>query len=304
MILNQKARYPEAAATGQRPVSGTSNQAQSPTQSTKEEIPMMRSFALAICAAAIGMLVTMSDQAHAQTTSEIASRGKVRIGVNSGAPPFSIADPQGNAVGYDVDTANLLAKYLGVEAEIIPYTTAARIPALESGKVDFVVATLSPTPERARAVMFTMPYSTFQLVVLAAKDSPIKAVSDLAGKKVGVSRGTPQEVSLTRIAPKDADITRFDDDSTTMQSLISRQVDAIAIPETVFIELKKARPDIPLEPKFALFNQFMSIAVRKDAFDLRQWLNTTLSYIKQNGELDEISKKWTGKPLPANMPVF
>ena len=104
---------------------------------------MMRSFAIAICAAAI---VMMSGQAEAQTTSEISSRGKVRIGVNSGAPPFSIADPQGNTVGYDVDTAHLLAKYLGVEVEIIPYTTAARIPALESGKVDFVVATLSPTP--------------------------------------------------------------------------------------------------------------------------------------------------------------
>jgi polar amino acid transport system substrate-binding protein len=48
----------------------------------------------------------------------------------------------------------------------------------------------------------------------------------------------------------------------------------------------------------------MSIAVRKDAFELHQWLNTTLSFIKQNGELDEISNKWTGKALPSTMPVF
>jgi polar amino acid transport system substrate-binding protein len=103
---------------------------------------------------------------------------------------------------------------------------------------------------------------------------------------------------------KDTQLARFDDDSTTMQSLVSGQVDAIAIPETVFTELRKARPDIGVEPKFALFNQFMSIAVRKDAFELRQWLNTTLSFIKQNGELDETSKKWTGKSLPSDMPVF
>ncbi|WP_264711812.1 transporter substrate-binding domain-containing protein [Limobrevibacterium gyesilva] len=249
------------------------------------------------------MAVAVPGLARADSLSDVISRGKVRIGVNSGAPPFSIVDAKGNPVGYDVDTANLIGKYLGLPVEIVPYTTAARIPALEAGKVDLVVATLSPTPERARTVQFTMPYSTFQLVVIAPKSSSIKSVADLAGKKVGVSRGTPQEVALIRAAPKEAAITRFDDDSTTMQSLVSRQVDAVAIPETVFTELLKARPDIGFEPKFTFFNQFMSIAVRRDAPELRQWLNTTISFIKQNGELDDISKKWTGKPLP-QMPVF
>ncbi len=264
----------------------------------------MKKLASMLCMGAIGLILGLGAPAEAQSINEIVARGTVRIGVNSGAPPFSIVDPQGNTVGYDVDTANLFAKYLGVKAEIIPYTTAARIPALEASKVDFVVATLSPTPARAKVVMFTMPYSTFQLVVLAPKDSAIKTAADLAGKKVGVSRGTPQEVALTGVAPKDAVITRFDDDSTTMQSLVSGQVGAIAIPETVFSELLKARPGLAFEPKFALFNQFMSIAVRKDAYELRQWLNTTLSFIKTSGELDAISKKWTGKPLPATMPVF
>ena len=254
-----------------------------------------------VACAAVAML---APGVQAQSISDIVASGTVKIGVNSGAPPFSIVDANGQTVGYDVDTANLLAKYLGVKAEITPYTTAARIPALESGKADIIVATLSPTPARAQAVMFTMPYSTFQLVVLAAKDSKIKAIGDLSAVKIGVSRGTPQEVALVGMAPKDAVITRFDDDSTTMQSLVSNQVDAIAIPETVFMELKKARPDIPFEPKFALFNQFMSIAVRQDSYELRQWLNTTLSFIKQNGELDAISQKWTGKPLPKDMPVF
>ena len=89
-----------------------------------------------------------------------------------------------------------------------------------------------------------------------------------------------------------------------MQSLVSHQVDAIAIPETVFKEVQKAQPNTDLAVKFTFFNQFMSIAVRQDAFELRQWLNTTLSFIKANGELDDIAKKWTGHPLPASMPVF
>jgi polar amino acid transport system substrate-binding protein len=59
-----------------------------------------------------------------------------------------------------------------------------------------------------------------------------------------------------------------------------------------------------LQVKFPFYNQFMSMAVRRDAFELRQWLNTTLSFIKQDGSLSEIAKKWTGHTLPANMPVF
>ena len=252
-----------------------------------------------------GALVMLAPPAaDAQTVNDIVKRGKVRIGVNSGAPPFSVVDATGKPVGYDVDVSNLFAMYLGVPVEITPYTTAARIPALEADKVDLVVATLSPTPERARVVMFTMPYSTFQLVIIAPKGSKIKGIEDLAGKKVGVSRGTPQEVALTRTAPKSTNYARFDDDSTTMQSLVSGQVEAIAIPETVFQAVTKAMPQPDLEVKFPFYNQFMSIAVRRDAFELRQWLNTTLSYVKQNGELDDIAKKWTGHALPDSMPVF
>lgn len=235
---------------------------------------------------------------------EIVTRGKVLIGVNSGAPPFSIVNPQGRTVGYDVDVANLIAGYLGVPAEVTAYPTAARIPALEAGKVDLVIATLSPTPERARVVMFTMPYSAFGLIIVGPKDSAIRSLSDLSGREVGVSRGTPQEIALARMAPKDTVYSRFDDDSTTMQSLVARQVEAIAIPETVFREIMKARPESDLEVKFPFYQQHMSIAVRRGAFELRQWLNTTLSYIKQNGELDNISKKWTGQALPSDMPVF
>lgn len=264
----------------------------------------MRKSAVLLGLAILGLLALPMLAVQAQSLNDIISRGKVVIGVNSGAPPFSLVDAQGNTVGYDVDTANLLADYLGVKAEIVAFPTAARIPALESGQVDLVVATLSPTPARARAVMFTMPYSTFQLVLLAPKSSAITEVGNLSKLKVGVSRGTPQEVALVKAAPADATIARFDDDSTTMQALVSGQVDAIAIPETVFLELKKARPDLPFEPKFTFFNQFMSIAVRKDAYELRQWLNTTLSFIKKNGELDAIAVKWTGHPLPADMPVF
>jgi len=45
------------------------------------------------------------------------------------------------------------------------------------------------------------------------------------------------------------------------------------------------------------------MTVRKGQFDLQQWLNNFIYYVKLNGELEAISQKWTGATLP-NLPVF
>lgn len=254
----------------------------------------------------LAFLVTeaRAQQAGPITTTDITKRGKARIGVVTGAPPFGMVDPQGNAVGYDIDVANRLGFYLGVPVEISSLTPPSRIPALEAGRVDFLCATLGATPERARTVMFTMPYSAFRMVIMAKKDSPVAKLEDLAGKRVGVPRGTPQEQALVRKAPKGTQVVRFEDDATSAQALIVGQVDAVGIPDTIGGDVARTRPEANLEPKFLLFNQPNCMTVRKDQYELRQWLQNTIYYMKTNGELDEISQKWTGNPLPADLPVF
>ncbi len=137
----------------------------------------MRSAVLALIACA-GLAMTMTDTS-AQTVTEIVKRGKVRIGVLIGAPPYGSVDAQGYAIGYDADVTALVGKYLGVPVEMVPLTPPSRIPALEAGKVDFLIATLAPTAERAKAVMFTIPYSAFQVGIYAKKRTPIKTWADL-----------------------------------------------------------------------------------------------------------------------------
>lgn len=262
----------------------------------------MRLIRLAVAALLLAGLWTTT--ATAQSIDEIVNRGVIRIGVNSAAPPFSIVDTSGNVSGYDVDVGNKIAEYLGVNAEFTAYSTTARIPALESGKVDVVIGTLTPTPARARVVMFTMPYVTFTTNVVAPSSTQISSWDDLDGKTVAVARGTPQEAALVAAAPEGTNIARFEDDSIAIQALASGQADAAVIPNTILAEFKKGRPNTDLELKFEVARQFMSIAVRRDAFDLRQWLNTVVSFMRVNGELDEIALKWTGEPFPDNAPVF
>ncbi|MBK1657823.1 transporter substrate-binding domain-containing protein [Paracraurococcus ruber] len=245
-----------------------------------------------------------AQQAGPITTADIIRRGRARIGVVTGAPPFGMVDPQGNAIGYDIDVANRLAFYLGVPAEISSLTPPSRIPALEAGRVDFLCATLGATPERARTVMFTMPYSAFRMMIMAKKETAITKIEDLAGKRVGVPRGTPQEQAMVRRAPRGTTIVRFEDDATSAQALIVGQVDAIGIPDTIGGDIAKTRPEAGLENKIHLFNQPNCMTTRKDQFEMRQWLQNTIYFMKTNGELDEIAQKWTGSPLPADLPAF
>src|SRR4051794_25249523 len=144
-----------------------------------------------VAAASVGLSLALgAGAASAQTVTEIIKRGKVRIGVLIGAPPYGMVDARGNPIGYDADVAAAIGKYMGVPIEMVGLTPPSRIPALEAGKVDFLVSTLAPTAERAKAVMFSIPYSAFQVGVFAKKDDPIKSWADLKGKKGGVKPGS------------------------------------------------------------------------------------------------------------------
>ena len=251
----------------------------------------------------VGFLLAGAVGAAAQTTAEIVKRGRVRIGFLTGSPTMGMVDSTGNPIGFDVDTANLIGKYLGVPVELTPLTPPARIPALQSGKVDFVVASMAPTPARALTVDFTIPYNAFKLAVMAKKGSTVKSIDDLKNKTIGVNRGSSQESALQRLTIPGLKITRFEDDSTVVQALVAGQVDTVAVPDTVGIDFLKERTDADIEDKFILFEQPNSIVVRKGSDELRQWLNNTIYFMKVNGELDEFYKKWTNTPLP-NLPTF
>lgn len=250
-----------------------------------------------LLAAGLGAASLMGAvSAKAVTLNEIVQRGTVRIGVLIGGPPMGMVDDKGNPTGYDYDVAVLLAKYLGVKAEYVALTPPARIPALQTGRVDFLVATLNPTPERARSVMFTMPYNAFNMVVATTGGKTAASLDDLKGKKVGANRGSPQEAALRRAGG--ISVVVFDDDSIVTQALLSGQIDAAALPETVVQSVTKQNPDAKLAIGFSIYAQGNSIAVRQGDFELLQWLNNTVYFMKKNGELDTLYRKWTDTPLP------
>src|SRR5690606_28102440 len=93
------------------------------------------------------------------------------------------------------------------------------------------------------------------------KDTQITKPEDLSGKSIGVARASTQDIAVSKIAPKDANIRRFDDDASAMQALLSGQVDAIGCSTTVAAEISKRSPD-RFDNKFVLLQQEMAVALR------------------------------------------
>ena len=249
-------------------------------------------------------LTALALPSHAQTVDEIIKRGKLIVGVNTTTPIFGLMGRDGQPEGYDPDVARLMGKYLGVPVEFVPVTGANRIPFLVTGKVDMLICLFGITPERAQQVWYSMPYAYEAATLVAPAALNVKTIDDLKGKRVGVPRGAMQDLILTpQAAAKKINLMRFDDEATELQALIAGQIDLGGTGLLVNQRLNRNNPGKNYEVKIVLRPLHFGIGIRRGEHDKRQWLNTFIYTIKNNGELDAISRKWRELPLE-NLPVF
>ena len=190
---------------------------------------------LAVGAALLGAL-WLHSAAIAQTVDDIVKRGEVIIAIDLTDPPWGFLDAQQQPAGFDPVLAQILADRLGVKLHIERVTSPTRIPFVQSGRADLVISTLSVTAERARQVWFTTPYAPNSLYLIAPKAKAYKTYADLKGARVAVPRGSPQDQTVTRMAP-DAVVMRFDDDASAQQALMTGQADLLGGGITVPIAL-------------------------------------------------------------------
>ena len=208
--------------------------------------------------------------------------------------------------GYDADVAALLAKSLGVKLELVPVTGPNRIPYLLTNKIDVLIATFGITAERSKQVLFSNPYSTLTIYVLAPKSLNIKTAEDLKPVTISVARASTQDTAISAVAPAGTPLKRFDDDATALQALISGQVQAMGASNTILAQLLKDYPQLNIEPKITLREQANGMAFRKADTALAEFANKFIAEIEANGELSKINQKWFGIPLPKlpAMPQF
>jgi len=231
---------------------------------------------------------------RAQGVADITKRRKVLIAVDTSNPPYGTLSASMEPDGYDVAVARLLAKKLGVPLEIVPVTAQTRISALLSGRADFVISTLTITPERAQQVDFSQPYCTAGFVMVAQKDAKLATREDLAGKKVAVIRNGAADPLITAAAQPTTTILRFDDDAGINQALMTNKVDAIATGLLVAAQLNKLGTGKTYANKLMLSKAEFGIAMRPKQPELVAWTNAFVAGLKSSGELDAVSLKYLG----------
>ena len=239
----------------------------------------------------------------AGTLDRIIRDKKIRVTAEVTSPPFGILDKDNQPDGSEIATARQLAKDLGVEVELVQVTAPQRIPALLAGRADVAISSLSITFDRAKTVMFAPPHGALSIVIAGAKSHAIKGASDLAGKKIGLTRATLEEATVPKIAPQGTNIVMFDDIAATMQAMVSGQVDAAGMSAFAAKSVADRNPRANIENKFTVTTAYYAAAIRPGDYDLLQFMRTWVFLNKQNGVLAQIYQKYTQVPL-VELPVL
>jgi len=244
--------------------------------------------------------LAVGHAARADALDDIRQAKKIRIATDLGLPPYSMTDDNMQPTGSDIETARLLARDFEVELVLVPTIAASRIPMLLTGKADLVIATLSITPDRAQVIDFSVPYATLRTVIAGLRGIKVETIADLTGKTVGVTRGTPNDLYLSKTA-NGVNVVRYEDDATTAQAFASGQVDLIATAELLLPPIAQKNPNRQVEIKYIIEAYKLAIGVKKGETRLLQevdsWVRTNL----KNGMLNEIYKRFHGNDLPESI---
>jgi len=238
---------------------------------------------------------------HAEALDDIMKSGTLKVAVPQDFPPFGSVTSDLKPVGYDIDVANLIGKKLGVKVELVPVTSANRIPYLQTKKVDLVISSLGKNPDREKVIDFSDAYAPFFNGVFGAADVKVSKVEDLAGMTVGVTRGSVEDLELSKIAPSTATIKRYEDNNGTISAFLSGQVQVIATGNVVAAAIIAKNPPKKPETKFLIKNSPCLIGMNKDEPKLLQKVNAIIAESRKDGSLNAISMKWLSAPLPATL---
>jgi polar amino acid transport system substrate-binding protein len=239
--------------------------------------------------------------AMADALENIKSSGTLRVAVPQDFPPFGSVGSDMTPQGYDIDVATLIADKLGVKVELVPVTSANRVPFLQTNKVDLVISSLGKNAEREQVIDFTTAYAPFYNGVFAPADIEIASASDLTGKTVGVTQGAVEDLELTKIAPEGLTIKRYEDNNGTISAFLSGQVEAIATGNVVAAAILAKNPPKRPEPKFLIKDSPCYIGLNKNEPALLEAVNGIIAEAKTDGSLGKIAEKWLGTGLPAGL---
>jgi ABC-type amino acid transport substrate-binding protein len=259
----------------------------------------------------IALLVVPHPNASAHedegTLEKIARSGEFVIGYRSDASPLSYENADGVPSGYSVDFCKRIAAaiktHLGktdIETKFVAISSAERLSAVTSGKIDIECGSTTVTMSRQQEVDFTLTTFVTGGSVLSLADSGIQGMSDLSGKKVAVVKATTTIGQLEAYLKQnliDAEIVIVTDRSEGMNRLNKGSVDAFASDQIVLIGqvIESLYPN-----RYSLMSETFSyepygLVVRRNDADFRLVANTAITQLFRSGQHIQIYQKWIGR---------
>ena len=227
-----------------------------------------------------------------------AAQDKIRIGTEAAYKPFAYVLPSGELAGFDIDITKALCAQMGVECEIVNQSFDGLIPALKAKKIDAIIASMTITDDRLKAIDFAGPYYTVPAMFIAPKDAGVEiSEAGLDGKYVGVQRGSTMANYIKKVFPR-ASIQLYDTSDAANLDLASGRVDVVFADSAVLNEFLQT----PDGANFAMVGEPVEdpeilgtgagIGVRQGDDALKQKFDEALKAIIASGEYKTINDKY------------
>ncbi|MBJ8102589.1 MULTISPECIES: transporter substrate-binding domain-containing protein [Bacillus cereus group] len=219
------------------------------------------------------------------------------MGTSADYKPYEYveASKSDEIIGFDVDIAKYIGKELGYEVKVKDMDFGGLLASLSSGKVDFVMAGMTPTAERKNNADFTDIYFVAKNMIVSKKGSNIKSLEDLKGKTVGVQTGSIQEEKAKEFQKQvDFKAEGRDRIPEIVQEIKAGRFDAAIIEDTVaknYLEKMKELQGVEIQE--APEEVGAAIALPKNS-DKTEEFNKVIKKMQENGEMDKLVKKWFG----------
>lgn len=230
---------------------------------------------------------------------KILAKGTFVLGLDDSFPPMGFRNENNEIIGFDIDVAKEVCKRLNVELIIQPISWNAKEQELNSGNIDCIWNGMSITEERKQAMLLSDSYMKNRMVFITKQDSNLKTLEDLKNKKIGVQSGSSAEQILeeSEIYKTLNQIVAYSDNITAFMDLETNQIDAVFVDEVLANYYIATNNKNYKEIEQALEEEKYAIGFRKQDNELCSKVNEILKEIKQDGTLENISKKWFGKDV-------
>ncbi|MGV8935754.1 MAG: ABC transporter substrate-binding protein [Allorhizobium sp.] len=223
-----------------------------------------------------------------------ANAADLTVGANIGNVPWEFQDASGKTVGFEVDLVTEIGKRLGKSIEFVNIPFSGLFSAVQSGRINMAVSSITITEKRLESVSFAQPYydSDQSLTVMAS--SGITGLAGMEGKTVGVDTGSTGDMWATTNKDKYklGDISKYEGLSPAMLDLVAGRIDGYVSDIPALQYYVKDKPEIKVVERILTGEKYSVMFNKGDA--LATEVNDVITTLKKEGFVAKLHEAWFG----------